>query len=161
MLRIVTLFSLIALLGACDNTANKTSSGTKTTAAHTAHGHAHGHAHGEGCLCAQGKAGKAVWCDKCKAGFVDGKKITNKAEFDKAKAGHKHGSGDCPCGKKSADCTCDKKAECGKKDGGCACGKKGADCTCDKGQGKCDKRDGGDCPCGKKGADCTCDKKAK
>ena len=31
--------------------------------------------------CAKGKAGKAVWCDSCKAGYVDGKKVACKGCF--------------------------------------------------------------------------------
>ena len=32
--------------------------------------------------CDKGKAGEAVWCDSCIAGFVNGKKITCKGCFD-------------------------------------------------------------------------------
>ena len=31
--------------------------------------------------CAKGKAGEAVWCDSCKVGYVDGKKIACKGCF--------------------------------------------------------------------------------
>ncbi len=32
--------------------------------------------------CDKGKAGEAVWCDTCNAGFIDGKKIDCKSCFD-------------------------------------------------------------------------------
>ncbi len=39
--------------------------------------------HGHVCTaCDKGKAGEAVWCDSCNAGFIDGKKITCKGCFD-------------------------------------------------------------------------------
>ena len=31
--------------------------------------------------CAKGKAGEAVWCDSCKAGYVDSKKVACKGCF--------------------------------------------------------------------------------
>ncbi len=32
--------------------------------------------------CDKGKAGEAIWCDTCNAGYVNGKKITCKGCFD-------------------------------------------------------------------------------
>lgn len=92
MLRLITLLGLVALLGACDNS-DKTSApaGGETTAAKAAEPTAakageHKHAAGEECQCSQGKAGKDAWCDQCGVGYVSGKKLTDKAEYDKAVA---------------------------------------------------------------------------
>ena len=46
------------------------------------------HASGSACkACVAGKEGKAVWCDECNKGFVDGKAVKCKACFAEKTAG--------------------------------------------------------------------------
>jgi hypothetical protein len=119
MKRLFLLVSLLVLFVACDNGNQAPTSGQSTVAA-SSQSH-------EGCQCGAGKEGAAVWCDKCGVGYVDGKKVTDKAAVDKAAAAQP--KADCKCGDK-ADCKCGDKAagDCGHKADG-ACDHKG-DCKC-------------------------------
>jgi len=77
-LRLIAITSFLALLGACDSGNKTTSAAEKPAAQHE------GHDHDKKCTCGEGKKGGTVWCDKCGVGYVDGKKVANKAEVDKA-----------------------------------------------------------------------------
>jgi hypothetical protein len=137
MTRVLFLLGLLTLFVACDNANSTTTTGADTAAASSQAA--------EGCQCGAGKTGEAVWCDKCGHGYVDGKKVTDKAVFAKAQ-GASAGDKGCGCGDK-ADCKCGDKADCkcGDKAGGeCGAAKKAHDC-------------GGDCDCANKHA-CACAK---
>lgn len=48
------------------------------------------HSAGGGCAaCGKGKAGEAVWCESCSAGFVDGQKVKCKGCFQAKTGGPK------------------------------------------------------------------------
>ena len=68
-----------------------------------AHGDDHSHAKEEAkpaCeSCAKGKAGETVWCDGCKAGYHDGKKMKCQGCFDKASGKSDKGCEKCSHGK--------------------------------------------------------------
>ncbi len=82
MLRLIAIISFVALLGACDS-GNKTAA-AQTSAADKPAAQHDDHKRDSKCTCGEGKKGGSVWCDKCGVGYVNGKKVANKAEVDKA-----------------------------------------------------------------------------
>ncbi len=147
MTRVLLLLSLLALFTACDNSSPATTGSNDTTAA-TAQAD-------EGCQCAAGKAGKTVWCEHCGVGYVDGKKVTDKAAVAKAQAAGNEGKqGECP---HKADCECPHKAagECPRKAAGECPHKAAGECPHKAAAGECPHKAAGDHQCGDQVA-CNC-----
>ncbi len=55
------------------------------------------------CNCAKGKAGETVWCDGCKAGYHEGKKMKCEGCFNKASGKSDKGCENCEGHKKTED----------------------------------------------------------
>ena len=68
---------MVALLGACESKDSATASADTQAATDK------DHEHDGACSCDKGKKGETVWCDKCGVGYVDGKKIKDKGEYEK------------------------------------------------------------------------------